>query len=221
MEQTKLDTITTFARTIEWTTQACVRFTYNGHRIIVDPYKIESAEHFDLVLITHDHGDHLSLEDLAKVANTNTDIVAAEACVEKLKAAGYKHIRSVVPGSKLTMMGVDIEAVHAYNITKNFHPQEKKYVGYIFNFGGIRVYHTSDTGLIPEMKETNCDIIILPLGQTYTMDSVEDAVTAVLDSKASVAIPIHYGLYEGTQEDVEKFTQMLTKNGVTVVIAKK
>lgn len=55
------------------------------------------------------------------------------------------------------------------------------------------------------MKDIVCDIALLPLGQTYTMNSVEDAAEAAIDVKAKIAIPFHYGLYEGTEEDSVKF----------------
>jgi L-ascorbate metabolism protein UlaG (beta-lactamase superfamily) len=67
------------------------------------------------------------------------------------------------------------------------------------------------------MKTFSCDIAMLPLGQTYTMNSVEDAAEAALDIKAKIAIPIHYGMYEGTKADAEKFKTLL-EGKVTVVI---
>ena len=94
-----------------------------------------------------------------------------------------------------------IHAVPAYNITRQYHKKSSNYLGYVIDFDGISLYHTGDTERIPEMKEIRCDIIMVPLGQTYTMNSVEEAVEVVLDTKARVAIPIHWGLYEGSGED--------------------
>ncbi|NCA77363.1 MAG: hypothetical protein EOM90_13610 [Alphaproteobacteria bacterium] len=70
------------------------------------------------------------------------------------------------------------------------------------------------------MKEVPCEIILVPLGQKYTMNSVEEAVEAVLDTKAMVAIPIHYGLYEGSADDSRKFTELLQTKHVTVLTGK-
>jgi L-ascorbate metabolism protein UlaG (beta-lactamase superfamily) len=70
------------------------------------------------------------------------------------------------------------------------------------------------------MKEVPCDIILVPLGQKYTMNSVEEAVGAVLDTKAMVAFPIHYGLYKGSAEDARKFTELLQTNNVSVLTGK-
>ncbi len=90
-----------------------------------------------------------------------------------------------------------------------FHPKHNGWVGYVVTVGGRRIYHAGDTERIPEMKTFSCDIALLPLGQTYTMESVEDAAAAARDVKASMAIPIHFGMYEGTQADAEKFRDLL------------
>jgi L-ascorbate metabolism protein UlaG (beta-lactamase superfamily) len=70
------------------------------------------------------------------------------------------------------------------------------------------------------MKDIQCDIAMLPLGQTYTMNSVQEAAEAALDVKAIVAIPIHYGLYEGTHQDAVLF-QNLLKGKIKVILKNK
>ena len=68
------------------------------------------------------------------------------------------------------------------------------------------------------MKNLNCDIVLLPLGQTYTMNSVEEASEAALDTGAEIAIPIHYGMYEGTKEDAVKFKELLEGKMEVVIL---
>ncbi len=93
-------------------------------------------------------------------------------------------------------------------------------MGYILTLGHVKIYHAGDTERIPEMQSISCDIILLPIGQTYTMNTIDEAVKAVLDTKASVAIPIHFGMYEGKVEDAEAFGKMLEGN-VKVIIPKQ
>lgn len=212
--------IIAFAKTIQWLGQATVRIKYKGHVIYIDPYRLTSSDSSDLILITHDHHDHLSLEDIAKISGANTRFVADKACVDILEQAGYGNIQSMVPGSKVNESGMEIMAVPAYNLAKQMHPKARGYVGYIIDFDGITVYHTGDTERIPEMKGIRCDIIMLPLGQTYTMNNVEEALGAVLDTRASVAIPIHWGLYEGSAEDARKFGELAKANSITVLTGK-
>ena len=209
-----------FARSIHWLGQATVKFVYHGLTIYIDPYRLESADKADLILITHDHMDHLSPSDIAKIANKNTKFIVAKPCEEKLKNEGYLNVQSVMPGETIEFKGLIIKTVPAYNIVKQYHKKNSNYLGFVIDFGGISVYHTGDTERIPEMKQIRCDIILLPLGQTYTMNSVEEAVEAVLDTKASVVIPIHYGMYEGTGEDAVKFGEILKKRNIKVLSGK-
>jgi L-ascorbate metabolism protein UlaG (beta-lactamase superfamily) len=221
MEQIEnTDSVLAFARTIQWLGQAAVKIDYRGHVIYIDPYQLKSEGKADLVLITHDHQDHLSLQDIAKIAGPETRFVVAGACVDKLQQAGYKNVLSVAPGSNITLFGMGISAVPAYNLSKQMHPKSKNYVGFVIDFGGIKLYHTGDTERIPEMKEIRCDIIMLPLGQTYTMNRVEEAAGAVLDTKARIAIPIHYGMYEGTEEDARKFGELMKAKNIIVLPGK-
>ena len=70
------------------------------------------------------------------------------------------------------------------------------------------------------MKDFSCDIAMLPLGQTYTMNSVKEATEVAIDIQAKIAIPIHYGLYEGTVEDAKEFKKIL-KDKVKVIIKER
>jgi L-ascorbate metabolism protein UlaG (beta-lactamase superfamily) len=70
------------------------------------------------------------------------------------------------------------------------------------------------------MKDIRCDVAMIPLGQTYTMNSVQEAAEAALDVKAKVAIPIHYGMYEGSAQDAREF-QNLLKDKIKVLIKEK
>jgi len=161
------------------------------------------------VLLTHDHGDHCSPGDLAKVATEGTLVVGIPACLDKL-ATWTGETLAVEPGSRLERGGVQVQAVPAYNLRKTqFHPRREKHVGYLLTIDGVRVYDAGDTERIPEMKDIACDIALVPLGQTYTMDSVEEAAQAVLDVGATIAIPMHYGMYEGTEEDARTFQKLL------------
>lgn len=203
---------------IEWLGQASVRIRYNETTIYIDPFHLKENDIADITFLTHSHYDHLSIEDIQKIADDKTIIYAPFDCVPRLLDAGFKNVLDVVPGSKEKIEGLEFEAVPAYNIKKTtFHPKGNRWVGYIIEWDGVRIYHMGDTERIPEMKEINCDIVLVPLGQTYTMNSVEEAADAVLDVKAKIAIPIHYGLYEGTKEDALKFKDLL-ENKVEVMI---
>lgn len=195
---------------ITWYGQAAVKIDNEGQLIFIDPYHLSTDEKADLILITHSHGDHLSFPDIERIADEHTSFVCPYDCAEQLKEAGYKNVTPVSPNDEVTIDGTEILAVPMYNIVKTqYHPKENNWTGFIINVGGTRIYHAGDTERIPEMKKIECDIAMLPLGQTYTMNTVEEAAEAALDTGAEIAIPIHYGMYEGSAEDAKKFKKLL------------
>lgn len=195
---------------IEWTGQSSLILN-NNKLIFIDPFNISNGnQKADYILITHSHGDHLSIDDIKKVATENTLFYVTEDCIQKLTDAGFSKINKVIIGENYTNDNLEFKVVPAYNVVKTkFHPKENNWVGFLLNIDGVIVYHAGDTERIPEMKEFECDLAFVPLGQTYTMENVEEAVDAVLVVKAKYAIPFHYGMYEGTLEDALKFKEML------------
>jgi len=213
--------IEAIAQSIQWFGQSSIKIQHSGKTIYIDPYMIKNEDKADLILITHSHFDHFSVDDLKKVVTKDSIIYCPIDLVDKCNALGVSKVISVSPGFEAEWKGIGIRAVHMYNLTKkDKHPIENKWVGYVLNIGGIKVYHAGDTERIPEMKNIKCDIVLLPLGQVYTMNSIKDAVDTVLDVDASIAIPIHFGMYEGTMEDALKFKRLL-EGKVEVMILQK
>mgnify|MGYP003614968723 FL=1 len=210
--------IEALAESIQWFGQSAVKIQNCGKTIYIDPFRLKQPDKADLVLITHSHFDHFSPDDLRLIVSTDTWILCPAEFSNQLDSYGAAKVVPVKPGFETEWKGIQIKAVPMYNVHKaDKHPKEKEWVGYLLNLCNVWLYHTGDTELIPEMKSIKCDIIMLPLGQTYTMNSVEDAVQAVINTNASIAIPIHYGLYEGNTEDTIQFKDLL-KGKVEVVI---
>lgn len=199
--------------------QASVKIQADKKIIYIDPYQIaEETNDADIVLVTHSHQDHLSPVDIRKVAKADTVFIAPQSCVSSIEAEFNVKVIVSEPGMSRRLDEIQIKAVPAYNVIKtNYHPKGNKWVGYILTIDGVKIYHAGDTERIPEMQKSTCDIVMLPLGQKYTMNSVEEAAEATLNVKAKIAIPIHYGMYEGTVEDAKKFQELL-KDKVQVVI---
>jgi L-ascorbate metabolism protein UlaG (beta-lactamase superfamily) len=203
---------------ITWLGQSTVRIKAAGKTIYIDPYQISKREPADIILVTHAHADHLSLKDIAKLATGETVFVAPRDCASKIQTTRKTDVCILKPGEDTQIGDIRIEATYAYNVVKTkFHPRKNNWVGYILTVDGVRIYHAGDTERIPEMTSMSCDIAMLPLGQTYTMNSVADAAAAAVDVNAKIAIPIHYGMYEGKLEDAEEFKRLL-EGKVKVVI---
>ena len=187
----------------------------DNHLIVyIDPYQLSSRyqnqNDADVVLLTHDHFDHLSMEDLKQVINDDTSIIAAAECVEKLSDLKLKSISGLEPGGKTIMKGLTIEAVPAYNTNKKFHPRSEGKVGFVLMMTDQRIYHAGDTDLIPEMESVDPDIALVPVSGTYVM-TAEEAAKAVneLIRPKKVVIPMHYNAVVGTKEDAKKFKKLV------------
>ena len=141
-------------------------FRIDGKQTIyIDPFHIEPGKKADLILITHEHDDHCSPEDIAKIQGEDTLIITEALSAKKLSGK----IKLMKPGDKTEVSGMTIEAVPSYNIDKQFHPRENNWLGFIIEIEGERIYHTGDADFIPEMKEIKTDIALLPVSGTYVM----------------------------------------------------
>jgi L-ascorbate metabolism protein UlaG (beta-lactamase superfamily) len=209
--------INEMVKNIHWIEQACIKIEKAKMKIYIDPLAIQKTDKANIILITHTHGDHYSIDDINKATGPNTLIIGPADC----NYTGSAKFITLKPGESYKTRNVKIKAVPAYNVVKtDFHPKSNNWVGYLITIDGVTIYHAGDTERIYEMKDFSCDIALLPLGQVYTMNSVEEAAEAAKDVKAKIAIPIHYGLYEGTAEDALKFKSLL-EGQIKVVIKNK
>lgn len=192
---------------LHWLGHASFRIDAPTAVIYLDPWQLgDDSIPADLVLITHDHRDHCSPEDLAKIQTESTTIVTVAACEPKLSG----DLKIVKPGDRLTVKGIEIQVVPAYNLTKfrspgvPFHPRGDDYVGYLLTVEGQRLYHTGDTDLIPEMEAIETDIALLPVSGTYVM-TADEALQAAEVLQPKVVIPMHIGRGIGSHQDAQTF----------------
>ncbi len=184
-------------------------FRFDGTvTVYVDPWKLPPGQpQADVVLVTHDHFDHLSLPDLEAIAGPDTVVVGPASVTAQVKDLPTV---TLAPGESTGVRGVAVEAVPAYNLDKfrepgrPFHPREDGYVGFVFTLDGVRYYHAGDTDAVPEMLDVRCDVAFLPVSGTYVMTHGEacDACDMVT---AQVAVPMHYGDIVGDAGDAEAF----------------
>jgi L-ascorbate metabolism protein UlaG (beta-lactamase superfamily) len=194
-------------------------FQFRGARTVyTDPYQIDAGPPADLVLITHEHSDHFSPEDLARIRAPHTQVLTTPDVARQLPGA-----IAMRPGERQVVAGIEVEAVPAYNVDKfrkpgkPFHPREDGKLGFVFTLGGRRFYHAGDTDLIPGMDAIRCDVALLPVGGTYTM-TADEAAEAARRLRPAVAVPMHWGSIVGSEQDARRFRDLLAGQVEVVIL---
>jgi L-ascorbate metabolism protein UlaG (beta-lactamase superfamily) len=160
----------------------------------------------DLILITHEHGDHYNEETLTAITQDATQIIANPGVFAKLSDGLKAKASQVANGGTAQFADLNIDAIPAYNTTeerKNFHPEGRDN-GYVLSFEGFRVYISGDTEDVPEMRALeNIDLAFVCMNLPFTMD-VTAAASAVSEFKPRYVYPYHYhGRDNGTQDPAE------------------
>ena len=184
----------------------------NKEKIIyIDPFRIEEDyKDADIIFITHDHYDHYSEEDIDKIKKEGTTFVIPEELLTKLLVKGYNRndIIIVEPGKQYMTQGIKFETIPAYNTNKAYHPKENDWLGYIIEVKGVRYYIAGDTDITEENKKVKCDVALVPVGGTYTMD-FKEAAYLINEIKPKIAVPTHYGSVVGNLQDATDFIRLL------------
>ena len=183
-------------------------FRFDGKVIHVDPTAryadYSTLPGADLILVTHEHGDHFDLKTIDRISKDDTLLVLTEACADRAK-------RGLVMknGQTNNIAGITVQAVPAYNLVQMrkpgqpFHPKGAGN-GYVITFGKTRVYVAGDTENIPEMARlAGVDCAFLPMNLPYTMtpEMVADAVGKL---KPKIVYPYHYG-----ETDTSRLVELL------------
>lgn len=201
-------------------------FTQNSIRIrsaktiYIDPYQMKEDPHdADLIFITHSHYDHFSADDIKKVSGSSTTLIIPEKMADTAQKAALpvKETVTVKQTDSFTVSGIRAETIPAYNILKPFHPKSAGWVGYIIHIDSCRIYIAGDTDATAEAKKVQCEIALVPIGGTFTMDA--KAAAKLIDIIApGYAIPTHYGSIVGKPSDGDVFAQNII--GSTQVVNK-
>ena len=186
--------------------------TENGKVIYIDPFKLEETlNNADLIFITHAHYDHFSPEDIAKIKKDDTKIVVTKDLVEKAIQCGFSenNILKVLPNTEYSFARFVFKTVPAYSTNKEFHKREYDWVSYIVEIDNDIVYVAGDTDITDEALDVKCDIAMVPVGGTYTMNAEEAAKLVEHINPSKFAIPTHYQTVVGSVEDAKRFKELL------------
>lgn len=179
--------------------------------IYFDPFRIKKERNdADIVFVTHAHYDHFSPEDIDKICHAETVFVMPKSMEQEAGEYGFTDENTVFmeAGDETSVEGILIEAVPAYNVDKPMHPKENGWLGYTVTIDETKIYVSGDCDAMPE--EISCDIAMIPIGGTYTMNASEAAVW-INQMKPKVVIPTHYGTLVGIPEDADAFEPLVEK----------
>jgi len=153
-----------------------------NNNIYIDPYRFRNAPHnAKAVFITHPHRDHLSIKDIKKVSNEETQFYAPQDCFKILRRHGFQNLNEKLPDY----------AVSFPSYCKPFHRRSKNWVGYILTIDDTRYATCGDTDSTPELAAIKCDVLFVPIGGIVTMNARQAAQCANI-IKPKIVIPIHY-----------------------------
>lgn len=176
-----------------------------------DPASYAAFPRPDLILITHQHGDHYKPDTLSALVGDNTQLLTNPAVYGMLPDNLKSKANQIANGEKTTFKGLGMDAIPAYNTTEGrekFHPKGRDN-GYVLSFDGFRVYISGDTEDIPDMRALkDIDVAFVCMNLPFTMD-VAAAASAVAEFKPKFVYPYHYrGRDNGTQ-DPAKFAKLV------------
>ncbi len=179
--------------------------------IYIDPLNITKNVMVQYVFITHPHWDHFSIKDINKIITKNTQIICPLSMKDEINNIFDNPITFVQPNQQYTIDGLKFSTIPSYNLDKQFHLKQYNWVGYILDINGVSVTIAGDTDLTPELKKVKTDILLLPIGGTFTMD-YKQAAQAVNIIKPKKVIPVHYGEVVGNAKMAQKFKQLINKD---------
>ncbi|MGJ8544285.1 MAG: MBL fold metallo-hydrolase [Sulfitobacter sp.] len=183
--------------------------------IYVDPVG-DAAQYADfpepeLILITHEHGDHYNADTLAALVQDGTQLITNPAVLEMLPEPLKAKASALENGGAARFNEVSIDAIPAYNTTPDrtkFHPEGRDN-GYVLSFEGFRIYISGDTEDTPEMRALqNIDLAFVCMNLPFTMDA-NAAASAVAEFKPTYVYPYHYHGRDGGDQDPETFAKMV------------
>ena len=218
-ETPEYDKIVTSAGVVEmhFIGHGSLMFKVNGFVIYTDPVRSSGNYEFlpkaDIILVTHEHGDHLDTALVANLKKQGTLLFCNQNSALKIPWG-----LTMKAGDRQEINNIIIEAVPAYNIVNQSSPGHPYHpngvgVGYVLTIGGKKIYIAGDTENTPEMKALrNIDVAFLPMNLPYTMTPAMVA-DAALAFKPKILYPYHFG-----ETDTNEIIKLLKDSGITVRI---
>ena len=173
-----------------------------------DPFRVSGDIKAKYVFVTHSHWDHFSVDDIKKILTEETKIICPKSMEKDIQGLFENEIVFVEPEKSYRLDDLEFETFYSYNINKHFHPKENNWVGYILKTNKEAVAVVGDSDNTPELNKIETDILLVPIGGTYTMN-VEEAARLANNIKPKKVIPTHYGEIVGEKGFGKEFEKLI------------
>jgi len=179
-------------------------------KLYFDPFMLQHERNdADIVFITHEHYDHFSPESIAKACKADTYYVLPRSMqgnqkINELSILDLSHLVFVEPKKSYEVKGIKFTTTPSYNLNAPYHQKAFKWVGYIVEANNLKYYIAGDTDNLDELHNIDCDVALVPVGGTYTMNCIS-AAKLVNTIKPHYAMPTHYGAIGGTADSATDF----------------
>lgn len=180
-----------------------------------DPFRVTGGK-AKYIFITHSHWDHFSVEDIKKILVKETKIICPISMKNDIEGLFENEIVFVEPEKQYKIDDLKAETIVAYNMDKQFHPKKNGWVGYNVEINGEKVMVVGDSDNTPELNNVEIDILLVPIGGTYTMN-VHEAAELTNSIKPKKVIPTHYGEIVG-EKGLGKEFELLVDDSIACEI---
>lgn len=196
---------------------ASFKIESDGKTVYVDPWlngptspiKVKDVEKADLVLVTHDHGDHGYQEAIEICKKTGAYFIAINELAIQAQSEGLENVHTLNIGGSVDVDGVVVTLVQAFHSCGIGAP-----TGFIVKLPNGSFYHPGDTGLFATMELFGelykPDLFLACIGSYYTM-SIEQAAAATKLVKPKVVIPMHYDTFPAIKADPKEFEKLVSE----------
>jgi len=181
-----------------------------------DPFRVEGGK-AKYVFVTHSHWDHFSIEDIKKILTSETKIICPVSMKGDIEDLFDCEIIYVEPEKRYQIDDLMVDVVSSYNITKQFHPKVNGWVGYNVTIDGEKVMVVGDSDNTPELNQVKTDVLLVPIGGTYTM-TLSEAAELANNIKPKKVIPTHYGEIVGEKDFGKEFEKLIDKDIICEVL---
>ncbi len=208
---------------ITWLGHAAVKIE-GTKTVIIDPFltgnpaaavKPEEIKKADIIIVTHDHGDHKG--DAFHIAQkTGATVVAIHEIAVEAQGLG-------IPAEGMNIGGtVEVKGVKIHMVPALHSAEKGAAAGVVVEMDGRKLYHAGDTGLTYDMKIIGeffaPDLTFLPIGDRYTM-GVPSAAKAVEFLQTKRVIPIHYGTFPIVNADPEELRRRVSSLAEVIILS--